>query len=260
MSYRYKTVRGGLGGLQESGVYGLEEGGFLQRPRFSNLRILRRSKRLTLEKLSSLTGISPSYLSRLEQGARRLNADLMDKIAGVLGCEPADLLGVSPTPLAFSGGRSSGASAERASVFSEENSRSLIPVYRLATAVSALGQDQQPERVDFDVAFDQVSCPAELRNVPKAFAVCVADSGYAPRYDMGDMVFVHPLRPLSMGCVVFVVCKDGRSLLRTFGGWSESGLLTGPVHKIAEAAKAEEAVVPKSEVSSVGRVVGVRNA
>lgn len=61
-------------------------------PPMSNLRTLRKTKGFTLEHLSQLAAISPSYLSRLEAGDRRLNTDLIQKLSSVLHCPPAQLL------------------------------------------------------------------------------------------------------------------------------------------------------------------------
>jgi transcriptional regulator with XRE-family HTH domain/phage repressor protein C with HTH and peptisase S24 domain len=58
----------------------------------SKIKILRKRQGLTLEDLSGATGISVSYLSRIEAGSRRLNADTLSRIAGSLRCHPADLL------------------------------------------------------------------------------------------------------------------------------------------------------------------------
>lgn len=58
----------------------------------THLKYLRKRSALTLENLSQMTGISVSYLSRLESGARRLNTDLIKRLSQALDCDPAELL------------------------------------------------------------------------------------------------------------------------------------------------------------------------
>src|SRR3990167_1491006 len=59
------------------------------------LRDIRLSRDMTLEELAEVSGLSPSYLSRLESGSRRLNVDTINRLSDALRCEPSDLL--SPT-------------------------------------------------------------------------------------------------------------------------------------------------------------------
>lgn len=58
----------------------------------SKIRTLRKRKGLTLEDLSGITGISVSYLSRIEAKSRRLNSDTLGRISAALDCHPAELL------------------------------------------------------------------------------------------------------------------------------------------------------------------------
>lgn len=58
----------------------------------SKIRNLRKRKGLTLEDLSGITGISVSYLSRIEAKSRRLNSDTLGRISAALGCHAAELL------------------------------------------------------------------------------------------------------------------------------------------------------------------------
>jgi transcriptional regulator with XRE-family HTH domain len=53
---------------------------------FKNIRILREARGLTIEELSRATGVSVSYLSRLETGLRKVpSVFIVYKIAKVLG-------------------------------------------------------------------------------------------------------------------------------------------------------------------------------
>lgn len=58
----------------------------------THLKYLRKKNGYTLEALSKVTGISISYLSRLESGSRRLNTDLIRRLSHAFGCDPSELL------------------------------------------------------------------------------------------------------------------------------------------------------------------------
>jgi transcriptional regulator with XRE-family HTH domain len=53
---------------------------------------LRRSMRVTAQQLADAIGTTPQHIGRLEKGTRPLTVEWMQKIAGVLGVEPAALL------------------------------------------------------------------------------------------------------------------------------------------------------------------------
>jgi transcriptional regulator with XRE-family HTH domain len=60
---------------------------------FKNIRILREARGLTIEELSRATGVSVSYLSRLETGLRKVpSVFIVYKIAKVLGVTVEKLL------------------------------------------------------------------------------------------------------------------------------------------------------------------------
>ena len=63
----------------------------------NNIRAMREAKGITLEKLAELTGLSVSYISRLEKGGRNLSLKNMNKIARALGGNAPDLLPVAST-------------------------------------------------------------------------------------------------------------------------------------------------------------------
>ena len=79
-----------------------------------------------------------------------------------------------------------------------ENS-SELPVYRLES--HELGN---ADKVNFDVVSDWAPRPHDLHNLPRAFGLTVSDSKYQIFYVVGDVIFVHPTRPLSNECRVLV--------------------------------------------------------
>ena len=58
----------------------------------NRLREWRRARGWTLEALAAEVGTTNQTLSRYERGARSITIDLLEQLAPVLGCKPADLL------------------------------------------------------------------------------------------------------------------------------------------------------------------------
>lgn len=57
-----------------------------------NLRALRRVRGMSQEELAHLANIDRTYVSALERSVYAASIDVVDRLAGVLGVEAADLL------------------------------------------------------------------------------------------------------------------------------------------------------------------------
>lgn len=58
----------------------------------NNIRILRKKAGLTQEQLAEKVGISQVHLGRLENNARSMDLEQVEKIANALGVKPLDIL------------------------------------------------------------------------------------------------------------------------------------------------------------------------
>jgi len=58
----------------------------------TNLRRVRRERGLSQEALAYEADVNRTYLSKLEKGASYVGLEIIGKLAGVLGCEPAEFL------------------------------------------------------------------------------------------------------------------------------------------------------------------------
>ena len=225
----------------------------LKRRGFSNLKILRRTRGFTLEGLSKLTGISPSYLSRLEAGARRLNTDLMKKLSPVLKCEPADLLGSTLAPLPSltrkTDRRRLSLVSKAKDVLSAKGSvqPSNLPVYTLAA-----GAAEGTIEVNLDAPADWVVRPHQLYNIDKALALYVSDNSCLPRYQPGETLFLHPSKPLAVGCGVFVIDQNDTVHLYIFMGWEDMGLKVCSLKS-----PAAPVLLNKSDIKRSYKVIGL---
>ncbi len=187
----------------------------------NNLKILRKEKKLTLEKLAELTRLSPSYLSRLEAGTRRFNMDILQKLSHILECHPSDLI----------------ESNIKYPVSSKD-----LPIYATRPTTEA---------IDFSSPLEHGKRPDALIGVKTAFGIYIRDLAYEPKYMPGEIIYVHPDRPLAQGCPALAICMDERIIIGQFEEWAKSNLLlrdfSGPRNFFT---------VPHSSLRVVYRVIG----
>lgn len=233
-----------------------------RRNKQSSLKILRRSRGLTLEGLSELTGISPSYLSRLEGGARRLNTDLLERLSAVLGCQPGELLNSSSNPRNLRvahNARAETASADHSRIEPSMDAMTPqkdLPVYSVATPLGALpGATGEAATLDFVNPADWTFRIPQLLGIPTAFALYVRDEQNAPKYMPGDVLYVHTTRPLSLRCSVVVLTKDDQAIVRQFWGWGPDSLLVSSF-VTSESSAQEKQSIPRDNLRAAYKIIG----
>ena len=59
------------------------------------IKLLRKESKLTQEQMASYLNVDQSFVTKLENGTRNLNADLVEKICNLFGCTDEYLLGES---------------------------------------------------------------------------------------------------------------------------------------------------------------------
>ncbi len=108
------------------------------------------------------------------------------------------------------------------------------PAAAMALDVPVYGTAVGGEDADFEMngeVIDRVRRPPGLANARSAFALYVVGTSMSPRYDEGDLIFVHPGRPPVPGCDVVVELQAiddfGRhkALLKTYRGKTPTRLL-----------------------------------
>jgi transcriptional regulator with XRE-family HTH domain len=182
------------------------------------LRDLRLQRGFTLEELANLTTLSPSYLSRLESGSRRLNADILQRLASVLSCHPGDLLTSDAHVNKYKSviHLAEQAPLEHAQGFAPPRlSAPDLPLYKLKLL------NDKAWGIDFDSPAEWISRPQELVGISGAlsFSLQASTEHTLPRYRAGDYIFAHPTRPLSQNCSVLLVTHDNCAYLGDFVGW-----------------------------------------
>lgn len=182
------------------------------------LRDLRLQRGYTLEELADLTKLSPSYLSRLESGTRRLNADILQRLAHVLSCHPGDLLLTDAQSSKFvmmsrmQNENNDASDATSSARFSAPD----LPLYKIT-------RKNSKSFIDFENPQEWISRPQELIGIAGAMSFCIdmGSNNSGLRYRSGDHIFAHPTRPLSPQCSILLITQEGEAILGEFEGWQQ---------------------------------------
>lgn len=83
-----------------------------------------------------------------------------------------------------------------------------IPVYSTPSFDALWGY-----RFDFSAPVDFAPALPLLDNVPKAYALYTADNKMAPRYFIGEILYIHPARPVQNGDDCLIIHHDGRGII-----------------------------------------------
>ena len=183
----------------------------------------------SMQKLAEASATTRSQIDKLERGERRLTVDWMQRLAGPLGCAPAELL-----PDDGSNTRSSMPPEGR-----------LIPVRSAARG----GADQEMFLEDGPI--DYRPCPAFIQHVNEAYAIYVIGQSMTPMYRPGQLLYVNPHKPLLPGRGV-VIAKHSRAvIIKELVRQTAFGLVVREYQP-----KAREFTVPHDEIMAAHSVVG----
>ena len=209
------------------------------------LKNIRLSRGFTLEELSEIAGMSPSYLSRLESGSRRLNVDTINRLAHALKCQPSVLLlpvdrwgynhsddinatqphaaNSIPDPHGYGqrygAGYAQGYGAPQGNYPGPNYQKYQPHTSDLRRTIPVFGPAQPGGPIDFTNVSGTVSCPLNLLGVPGVYALRITDDTMSPRYRRGECVIVYPGRPLSQRCVAAVITPTDDVIIGEFVAW-----------------------------------------
>ena len=181
---------------------------------------------LSQPQLARRIGVSAQAVQQLEAGDVRRPRYLVE-LASALGLDPLALhegrsvvVGLGATALpspAMSSGRNrsgaSGAAGEQAMGASEPPRPNAVFGYSAAMGARDLpvyasaqgGPDGM--LVSYD-PIEWIERPAPLAGVPNAFAMYVVNDSMEPRYRQGDLLLIHPQRPVRKGNDVLVITRS----------------------------------------------------
>lgn len=152
------------------------------------IRELREALGLSQSGLARRVGVTPQALQQLEDGKVRDPRYIVAL---------AEILGVPPAALGRDG--ATGAARQSYRIQHEQLGRKDLPVY-----ASAQGGPDGSMVFSYD-PIEWRERPSILENVPDAFAMYVVNDSMEPRYRQGDLLLVHPRRPVRPGNDVLCV-------------------------------------------------------
>lgn len=203
------------------------------------LRRWRRSAGLSQPQLAARLGVSQQAVQQLEAGSIR-NPRYLLRLAEVMGADPK----------ALAEGRYQPASPESTE---EAGGAALLTARDLPVFASAqAGPDGMV--VTFD-PIEWIQRPAPLATVRDAFAMYVVNDSMEPRYRQGDLLLIHPQRPVRPGrdVLVIVAAEDGEHR-----AWvKELVSLDAERLRLRQLNPAQEFEIARSQVSDLHLVVGV---
>lgn len=160
----------------------------------NTLRPLRLSRGLSLQDLATRVGTSKAQIDKLERGDRRLTVDWLQRLAQALDCAATDI-----TPQLSGAQRDIGGATKKD-----------LPL------LGGVRGGYDAWFFDNGRVMEYVQRPINLVGCADAFAAYAFGDSMEPRFYAGELLYVHPHRPLSRGCFVVVELKDGQGLVKQF--------------------------------------------
>ncbi len=168
----------------------------------SPIRVLRIERGFTLDELAKISGLSPSYLSRLEGGSRRLNEDILSVLCSALNCKPADLLQATPQEKS---------TKKEVSQSPRKRGRPELRCYCIAdlaaTGIFTMALDEGVETI---------APPKHLLNQEKAFAIRFPQESLKSVTALHHIFYVDPSSEISLKSICFVTDTSGKSFVGRF--------------------------------------------
>ncbi len=183
------------------------------------LRDIRLSRGMTLEELAEVSQLSPSYISRLESGGRKLNSDTISRLTQALQCSAKDLV------------NETNSWTKNSAFDSAQPSPSIAPTYSAPPVTYAGGGPamqpllvvhgplQANSSLDFTRPIGVIPCPPTLMGSPGAYAILVTDDSLKPHYNRGNCLLIKPGSPLVAGASAVVVTSNNQVIVGEFIAW-----------------------------------------
>ena len=207
----------------------------------NRVREAREASGMTTAELARRIGATPHKLGRVERGEVLLKADDAAKIARVLNVPVAQVMGSAEAD--------ESATATPPQRFHAE---ALLPIYgpsRPDGAALAIGPAS---------ARGWAERPPQLLDISDAFAVWMPDGSMAPRFDPGELLFVHPHKVPAVGDDIVASILDVR-------GGAQGATVRRLAQRDGEAVQVARYgdapgfdVVPRARMRVLGVVVGTK--
>lgn len=177
---------------------------------------LRQRRGFSQKELGAKVGISQQAVEKIEAGLTRTPRKLV-QLAAALGTDSTYLLEGRGDPNVAPTGNHSPI-IPYAHPSSVTNRRDL-PVLGRAEGGTEGNMVMESDPIDW------THRPADLQDIPSAFAIYVTGESMVPKYRPGDLAYIHPHRPVRQGRFVLVETRDHRGLIKEYIGWKGDILL-----------------------------------
>lgn len=101
-----------------------------------------------------------------------------------------------------------------------------------------------------DQPIDWTFCPPDLQGVNDAFAIFVSGDSMLPKYKNGDLVYIHPSRPVKRDRFALIETTDHKGFIKQFVGWQGDTLL------LRQFNPDQELTLPRAAVRRVMLAIG----
>lgn len=187
------------------------------------IRALRLERNLTLQALAERVNTTKSQIDKLEKGERRLTLDWIKRLAAALNVSPVVFLEEAKT---YNLQDSTSTAYGYDSILPFPAAEERLPVYGRVDALTG-------QLKDMNRAVGNTPCPPALKNISGAYAAYVPDDSAAPRYNMGETIFMHPSKPLVKDCYILMLTKSGHACIKQFVGRGENKVIFSDGEAIA---------------------------
>lgn len=204
-----------------------------------SLRTAMKKRKVSNEEIAERMGVHPVTVSKLLNGKMRMTEDRMQEFAEALGMTVGEIAAAASVVERRPAGR--------------EDVRHM-PVYGLA-AGAVIGAHVMSEH-----AVEYIPTPAALATVRDAYALIVTGSSMEPRYFSGDVIYLHPHRPVRPGDHVAIqeARADGIYVsIKKFEKFTDGEIVTRQYNPAAEVKFNRKQVVAMHRVLTTNELMGV---
>jgi phage repressor protein C with HTH and peptisase S24 domain len=217
------------------------------------------------ERLSQEAGLSRDAIRSIENRGPRAGANMgtIQKYARALEIDVAELVAVLPSnaeapprPVRAPAGKANGDVAPAGAILPPVNLVKDVPV-KGTTAGSAVGAFQLTTDV-----IEYVGRPPALMTTRDAYALYVENESMVPRFWPGELVFVHPHRPLQVGDAMVVQIQahpaaEIESYIKIFKGRTAEWIVAEQYNPRSEVRYARATVIATHKVLTSNELFGV---
>jgi phage repressor protein C with HTH and peptisase S24 domain len=198
--------------------------------RKNRIKILLAEHEISAKDLAEQIGRQAQTLRRYVRHESEPRLEVAEAIAEALGCSVDEVLGVedisAPKP----------------------PKHRMLPVY--GAAQGGVGFDI----TDVRESIDSIEAPPYLQNSVDAYAVYVAGNSMSPRFNAGEVVFVHPGKPFKANdsvIVQFVNDKADHAIIKTYKKMDEKKIFLSQFNPV------KTITFQRSQVKCIHKIIGI---